>query len=85
MTKRGEHAWEEIKDPLSLSCGSLIIFYFSYVFSYATLHDVSLATGMHETVCVCVALIKLDVISDATDGLRCRTKLNQEILIAYVQ
>lgn len=85
MTKRGEHAWEEIKDSQSLSCGSLIIFYFSYVFSYATLHDVSLTTVIHETVCVCVALIKLDVISDATDGLRCRTKLNQEILIAYVQ
>lgn len=56
MTKRGEHAWEEIKDSLSLSCGSLIIFYFSYVFSYATLHDVSLATVIHETFCVCVLL-----------------------------
>lgn len=85
MTKRDEHAWEENKDSLSLSFGSLIIFYFSYVFSYVTFHDVSLATVIHGTFYVCVALIKLDVISGATDGLRCRTILNQEILIAYMQ
>lgn len=40
MTKRDGYAWEEIKDSLSLSCGSLIISYTSCFFSIAGLAEV---------------------------------------------